>query len=206
MMFYSIEVRQGSFSKHGQINIRERALAENLVQHILIKLSQISRKLKQVPQDLQEVSTIVHDIYYGNFSLFQSLPDVWAIDQIMPVMPIHRLEEAPAHPAIISDITCDCDGKIDRFPDAYQERKNIMLHTFDENNDYYIGVFLVGAYQETLGDLHNLFGDTNVITIHVDENGGYKFTKELEGDSVEDVLSFVEYDVRSMKKPFETYR
>jgi len=196
-LFYRSQVRQ--LFKSGQITIRERALAENLVQHILIKLSELSRELKQIPKDLQHINRMVHDIYYGNFSLFQSLPDVWAIDQIMPIMPIHRLDEAPSHPAIISDITCDCDGKIDNFPDAYNEKRNIMLHDLKDGEDYYLGVFLVGAYQETLGDLHNLFGDTNVITIHVNKDGGYQFIRELEGDSVEDVLSYVEYDVRSMK-------
>jgi arginine decarboxylase len=197
VLFYRSQARQ--LFKHGQIALRERALAENLVQHILIKLSQISREMKHIPRDLQNINQMVYDVYYGNFSLFQSLPDVWAIDQIMPVMPIHRLNEAPSHPAIISDITCDCDGKIDNFPDPYNERKNIMLHDLIPGEDYYLGVFLVGAYQETLGDLHNLFGDTNVISIHVNKDGGYQFMREVEGDSVADVLSYVEYDVRSMK-------
>jgi len=197
-LFYRSQARQ--LFKHGQITIRVRALAENLVQHIFIKLSQLSRELKQIPKDLQDINRMVYDIYYGNFSLFQSLPDVWAIDQIMPIMPIHRLNEAPSHPAIISDITCDCDGKIDNFPDSFNERRNLMLHELQDGEDYYMGVFLVGAYQETLGDLHNLFGDTNVISINVGKDGSFQFVHELEGDSVEDVLSYVEYDVRSMKR------
>ncbi len=196
-LYYRSQARQ--LFKHGQINIRERALAENLVQHILIKISQLSREMKQIPKDIQNIKKMVHDIYYGNFSLFQSLPDVWAIDQIFPIMPIHRLDEAPSRPAIISDITCDCDGKIDSFPDYFHEKKSIMLHELKEQEDYYLGAFLVGAYQETLGDLHNLFGDTNVISIHVNEDGSYDFIRELEGDSVEDVLTYVEYDVSSMK-------
>ncbi len=197
VLFYKSQARQ--LFKHGQITIRERALAENLVQHILIELSEVSRHMKQIPRGLQNINRMVYDIYYGNFSLFQSLPDVWAIDQIMPVMPIHRLNEAPTHPAIISDITCDCDGKIDKFPDPYNEKRNIMLHELLPDEDYYLGVFLVGAYQETLGDLHNLFGDTNVISINVNQDGSYQFIREVEGDSVADVLAFVEYDVRSMK-------
>ncbi|MBM9603984.1 biosynthetic arginine decarboxylase [Desulfopila inferna] len=197
VLFYKSQARQ--LFKHGQITIRERALAENLVQHILIELSEVSRHMKQIPRGLQNINRMVYDIYYGNFSLFQSLPDVWAIDQIMPVMPIHRLKEAPTHPAIISDITCDCDGKIDKFPDPYNEKRNIMLHELLPDEDYYLGVFLVGAYQETLGDLHNLFGDTNVISINVNQDGSYQFIREVEGDSVADVLAFVEYDVRSMK-------
>ncbi len=196
-LFYRSQGRQ--LFKHGHISIRERAMAENLVQHILIKISQLSKTLDYVPKDVQLINQIVHDIYYGNFSLFQSLPDVWAIDQIMPVMPVHRLDEEPTRPAIISDITCDCDGKIDRFPDKNQERGSIMLHTLKEQEEYYLGVFLVGAYQETLGDLHNLFGDTNVVSISVNEDGSYKILREVEGDSVEDVLSYVEYDLRAIK-------
>lgn len=196
-LFYRTQARQ--LFKHGQISIRERALAENLVQHTLIKISEISRELDHIPKDVQKINRLIYDVYYGNFSLFQSLPDVWAIDQILPVMPIHRLGEAPTRPAIISDITCDCDGKIDNFPDISQEKNSIMLHPLKDSEEYYLGVFLVGAYQETLGDLHNLFGDTNVVSIHVNDDGSYKFIRELEGDSVADVLTYVEYDLRAMK-------
>jgi arginine decarboxylase len=128
---------------------------------------------------------------------------MWAINQIFPVMPIHRLNEAPTRPANISDITCDCDGKIDNFPDGPHNRSNIMLHDLKEAEEYYLGVFLVGAYQETLGDLHNLFGDTNVVSIHVNEDGTYKFIRDIEGDSVSDVLSYVEYDINAMKLRFK---
>jgi arginine decarboxylase len=114
-LFYRSQARQ--LFKHGQINIRERALAENLVQHTMLKISQLSRSMEHIPKDIQNINKLVYDVYYGNFSLFQSLPDVWAINQILPVMPIHRLTEAPSRAAIISDITCDCDGKIDSFPD-----------------------------------------------------------------------------------------
>ncbi len=196
-LFYRNQARQ--FFKHGQINIRERALAENLVRHILIKISKVGTTLAHVPKDVQEINKLLYDTYYGNFSLFQSLPDVWAIDQIFPMMPIHRLRERPRHPAIISDITCDCDGKIDTFPDYAHEKKSLMLHELKDDEEYYLGAFLVGAYQETLGDLHNLFGDTNVVSIHAQEDGSYQFVRELEGDSVSDVLSYVEYDVRSIK-------
>jgi arginine decarboxylase len=165
----------------------------------MIKITEVAKNLDHVPADVQKITKLVYDIYYGNFSLFQSLPDVWAIDQIMPTMPVHRLNEAPSRPAIISDITCDCDGKIDTFPDISQEANTIMLHPLKDGEEYYLGVFLVGAYQETLGDLHNLFGDTNVVSIHVNENGTYKFLREIEGDSVEDVLSYVEYDTRGIK-------
>ncbi len=150
-------------------------------------------------QRCAEDEQLIYDIYYGNFSLFQSLPDVWAIDQILPTMPLHRHLEAPTRQAIISDITCDCDGKIDNFPDVFEGKSTIMLHPLKDDEDYYMGVFLVGAYQETLGDLHNLFGDTNVVSIHVNDDGSYKFMLELEGDSVSDVLSYVEYDMPSMR-------
>jgi arginine decarboxylase len=196
-LFYRNQARQ--LFKHGQINIRERALAENLVRHILIKISEVGATLNHIPKDVAEISKLLYDVYYGNFSLFQSLPDVWAIDQIFPMMPIHRLRERPTHPAIISDITCDCDGKIDSFPDYSHEKKALMLHELKDDEEYYLGVFLVGAYQETLGDLHNLFGDTNVVSIHAQEDGSYQFIRELEGDSVSDVLAYVEYDVRSIK-------
>jgi arginine decarboxylase len=196
-LYYRTQARQ--LFKHGHISIRERALAENIVQHTLIKISEISRELDHIPKDVQKINRLIYDVYYGNFSLFQSLPDVWAIDQILPIMPIHRLEEAPTRPAIISDITCDCDGKIDNFPDISQDKSSIMLHPLKNGEEYYLGVFLVGAYQETLGDLHNLFGDTNVVSIHVNDDGSYKFIRELEGDSVADVLSYVEYDLRAIK-------
>lgn len=197
-LYYRNQARQ--LFKHGQTNLRDRALAENLVRHILIKISKVGAELKHVPKDVQDIDRLLYDIYYGNFSLFQSLPDVWAINQIFPVMPIHRLSEAPTHPAIISDITCDCDGKIDNFPDYSHDKNALMLHELKDGEEYYLGVFLVGAYQETLGDLHNLFGDTNVATIHVNDDGSYQVIKELEGDSVADVLSYVEYDVKAIKK------
>ncbi|TCK62020.1 biosynthetic arginine decarboxylase [Seleniivibrio woodruffii] len=196
-LFYRNQARQ--LFKHGQITLRQRAMAENLVRHILMKISSTARHMTHVPKDVQDIDKLLYDIYYGNFSLFQSLPDVWAINQIFPVMPIHRLNEAPTRPAIISDITCDCDGKIDNFPDYSHDKNAILLHDLKESEEYYLGVFLVGAYQETLGDLHNLFGDTNVVSINVHLDGSYEVVRELEGDSVSDVLSYVEYDVKAMK-------
>ncbi|WP_136809182.1 biosynthetic arginine decarboxylase [Desulfosediminicola flagellatus] len=196
-LFYRSQARQ--LFKHGHITIRERAIAENLVKHILIKISETSKELDHIPKDVEKINRLIYDVYYGNFSLFQSLPDVWAIDQILPLMPIHRLKEEPTRQAIISDITCDCDGKIDKFPDTYQDKSSILLHPLQNGDEYYLGVFLVGAYQETLGDLHNLFGDTNVVSIHVNDDGTYQFMRELEGDSVADVLSYVEYDLRAIK-------
>ncbi|MCG6929648.1 MAG: biosynthetic arginine decarboxylase [Desulfofustis sp.] len=196
-LFYRSHARQ--LFKHGHISLREKALAEDLAQHILLKISQLSRELDHVPRDVQTINRLIYDVYYGNFSLFQSLPDVWAINQILPTMPLHRHLEAPVRPAIISDITCDCDGKIDLFPGSAGNRRTIMLHPLNSGEEYYLGVFLVGAYQETLGDLHNLFGDTNVVSINVHDDGTYSFIRELEGDSVADVLSYVEYDIRATR-------
>lgn len=196
-LFYRNQSKQ--LFKYGQINLRIRAFAENLFRNTLLKISKIAATMDYVPEDVQEIDKIIHDVYYGNFSLFQSLPDVWAIDQIFPIMPIHRLNEKPENPAIISDITCDSDGKINSFPDSSHNKKSLLLHDLKENEEYYLGVFLVGAYQETLGDLHNLFGDTNVVSINVDKDGSYQFVRELEGDSISDVLSYVEYDIKLIK-------
>jgi arginine decarboxylase len=202
-LFYRDQARQ--LFKHGQISIRERAIAEDLFRHILIKISKTAAKLEHVPREIQEIYDVLSDVYYGNFSVFQSLPDVWAINQIFPVSPIHRLDEEPCRPAIIADITCDSDGKIDLFPDADEAKRTIMLHDLKEKEEYYLGVFLVGAYQETLGDLHNLFGDTNVVSIHINDDGSYEFVRELEGDSVADILSYVEYDVRAIKQRIKNF-
>ena len=197
-LFYRDEIRD--LFRRGQISLRSRALAENIYLEILQRIKTVTMGRQDEYPDLAGLEEGLADIYYGNFSVFQSLPDIWAIDQVFPIMPIHRLDEVPSRQAILADITCDCDGKIDTFPDYSHEKNSIMLHDLKDNEEYYIGVFLVGAYQETLGDLHNLFGDTNVVSIHVNENGSYKFLRELEGDSVADVLSYVEYDVKSLKK------
>lgn len=202
-LFYKSQAQQ--LFKHGQISLRERAMAEDLLRHILIKITAVAKELEYVPEEIKQIETLIPDIYYGNFSLFQSLPDVWAIDQLFPVAPIHRLYEEPARNAIIADITCDSDGKIDLFPAFPQAKKTILLHELKNDEEYYLGVFLVGAYQETLGDLHNLFGDTNVVTIHVQEDGSYDFSRELEGDSVGDVLSYVEYDVNAIKQRMKNF-
>lgn len=177
----------------GEVGIRERSEADQLFWKIIEKIYKLSRSLKYVPEEIQDLNRIMTDIYYGNFSLFQSMPDSWAIDQLFPIMPIHRLNERPVNPAIIADTTCDCDGKIDKFIDLYDIKHFLLLHRFKADQDYILGVFLVGAYQETLGDLHNLFGDTHAVNISLDENGELEYRKELTGDSVSDVLSYVEY-------------
>ncbi|MBN2704048.1 MAG: biosynthetic arginine decarboxylase [Pontiellaceae bacterium] len=193
--YYRDEIHQRF--KRGTMTLRERALAGEIFWHIVTRICALTKEMEFVPEELRELPTILADIYYGNFSLFQSLPDVWAIDQLFPIMPIHRLKEKPTREVVLADITCDCDGKIDHFVGQYTTRETLQLHNLTDK-EYYLGVFLVGAYQETLGDLHNLLGDTNVVTVRVDYEGNLQFSRELEGDSVADVLSYVEYDPKAM--------
>jgi arginine decarboxylase len=199
-LYYRDEIRQ-SF-KHGDITLRDRALGEMMFWHAMQRIAAESRKMKHVPQELRDIDAVLADIYYGNFSVFQSLPDAWAIDHHFPVMPIHRLNEEPTRQGIVADITCDCDGKIDKFIDSHGVKNALALHELKNDEEYYLGVFLVGAYQETLGDLHNLLGDTNVVSIRADDNGDFSFVREIEGDSVADVLTYVEYDPKQMVVEF----
>jgi len=193
-VYYRDEIRQLFLT--GQVSLRERTLAERYFWAIVKRIAQEKTKLKHIPKDLLEIDHSLADIYYGNFSVFQSLPDSWAIDQLFPIMPVHRLKEEPACRAILSDITCDSDGRIDKFIDPQGVKHTLPLHPLRDGEEYYLGVFLVGAYQETLGDFHNLLGDTNVVSISVEEDGSYHFVRELRGDSVADILTYVEYDPR----------
>lgn len=191
-IYYREEIQKAF--KHGDITLRQYALADRLFWHILTRIRAEIPKLRFVPEDMRNLDDAMADIYYCNFSVFQSLPDSWAIDQIFPIMPIQRLNEKPGRLAVLSDITCDCDGKIDLFADMRDIRRALPVHAVGPDEDYILAVFLVGAYQETLGDLHNLLGDTNVASILVDEDGEIEYEKELAGDSVGDVLSYVEYN------------
>ncbi len=190
-VYYRDEIR--SAFDHGTVSLRERALAERIFWHVINRVAKEIQGRKYVPDELAGLSAAIADVYHGNFSVFQSLPDSWAIEQLFPVMPIHRLQEAPTRQATLADITCDCDGKINRFIDLHDVRNTLPLHRLLEREDYYMGVFLVGAYQETLGDLHNLLGDTHVVSVHVDEEGQIEYAREIPGDTVADVLSYVEY-------------
>lgn len=201
-VYYRDQVRAQFF--YGNATLRERGLAEAWFWHILTRISNLIAQLDDIPEDLRELSSTLVDFYYGNFSLFQSLPDSWAIDQLFPVMPIHRLDEKPRQRAVLADITCDCDGKIDRFIDKEDVAKILPLHEIKPNESYYVAVFLVGAYQETLGDLHNLLGDTNVVGVHM-EKGKPVYTHEVEGDTVADVLSYVEYDPKELVSRFRSF-
>lgn len=199
-LYYRDQTRQ--MFLHGNITLRERALSESIFWNIISRIARKKKELKFTPPELENLESAIADIYYCNFSIFQSVPDSWAIDQLFPIMPIHRLKEIPRRNAVIADITCDCDGKIDNFIDFRDVSKTLPLHELKENENYYIGIFLVGAYQETLGDLHNMFGDTNVISVRIKGDGGYDIVREIQGDSVETVLSYVEYDPVEMRTGF----
>lgn len=199
-LYYRDEMRQ--LFKMGTLSLRERSRGENIFWNIMQAIARQTKEMKNPPKELEDLDTALTDIYYLNFSIFQSVPDSWAIDHLFPIMPVHRLNEKPTRQAILADITCDCDGKIDRFIDPHTIRTSLPLHELKENEDYYLGIFLVGAYQETLGDLHNLMGDTNVVTIRITEDGEFDIIGELEGDSVADVLSYVEFDPKDIKARF----
>jgi len=188
--------------RNGDIRLRERALAENLFLAIAQVLSERLDQPDNIPVTLSSLKQSLADIYYGNFSVFQSLPDTWAIGQMFPIMPIQRLDEFPERDATISDLTCDCDGKLDRFVLSGGESKTLPLHPLQSDEDYILGAFLMGAYQETLGDLHNLFGDTNVISVRINEDGGFDVTKEQSGDTISEVLSMLEYNPTFFYKEF----
>jgi arginine decarboxylase len=181
----------------GYLPLEQRSMAENLFWAICTKLQKIVQTLAEVPEDLQTLDEQLSDTYFCNFSLFQSIPDSWAIKQLFPVMPIHRLNEKPTKYAVLGDITCDSDGKLDRFVDRRDVKKTLPLHTVN-GDGYYLGVFLVGAYQEILGDLHNLFGDTHAVHVSLDDHGNARLDTVIKGDTVKEVLDYVEFDAESL--------
>ena len=199
-LYYREEIQKAF--KHGDITLRQHASADCLFWYILTRIRELSLDLKMIPKDLQGLDALLADVYYCNFSVFQSLPDAWAIEQLFPIMPIHRLCEKPTRNACLTDITCDCDGRIDKFIDHHDVNPVLPVHTFRKGEPYMLAAFLVGAYQETLGDLHNLFGDTNVVSVRVDEDDDIEYVEEVAGDSVGDVLSYVEYRPEQLKEQF----
>lgn len=188
----------------GLLDLRTRALIERLFWSIAKECHRISTEMKHPPEEIRMLAKMLADKYFCNFSLFQSLPDSWAIDQVFPIMPIHRLNEKPDRIATLQDITCDSDGKIDRFISTTNYSYYMHLHEFNPNEPYYIGVFLVGAYQEILGDLHNLFGDTNAVHITVDEEG-YEIKQVIDGETVAEVLDYVGYNAKKLVRTVETW-
>jgi arginine decarboxylase len=176
----------------GYLSVEWRALTEQLFWSVCGKLLKIVRELDYVPEELDGLEALLSDTYFCNFSIFQSMPDSWAIKQLFPIMPIHRLNEPPTRRAVLGDITCDSDGKIDQFIDLRDVRKTLQLHSFD-GRPYYLGAFLLGAYQEILGDLHNLFGDTNAVHVSLDDDGEINLDAVIKGDTVREVLHYVQY-------------
>lgn len=188
----------------GMLNLKTRAQIERLYFSIAREIYQIVGRSKHAPEELKQLSKLLPDKYFCNFSLFQSLPDSWAIDQIFPIIPIHRLDERPDRIASLQDITCDSDGKIDNFISNGNQASYLPVHTKKKNESYYLGAFLVGAYQEILGDLHNLFGDTNAVHIEVDENG-YKIEQVIDGETVAEVLEYAQYNAKKLVRTVETW-
>jgi arginine decarboxylase len=181
----------------GYLDLQGRARVDRLFWACCEKIQRVMGDLPHPPEDLEDLERSLADIYYGNFSVFQSAPDHWAVNQLFPVMPIHRLDEEPTRRGIFADLTCDSDGKMDQFIDLRDVKNVLELHSFD-GSPYYVGVFLLGAYQEILGDLHNLFGDTDAVHVRLEDDGSYSVEHVVEGDSVDDVLHYVQYDRRAL--------
>ena len=190
--------------RHGIIDLKTRAQIESLYWSITHEISELVHHMKHVPDELRKLDKSMSDKYFCNFSLFQSLPDSWGIDQLFPIMPIERLNERPTRSATLQDITCDSDGKISAYINYNQQTSYIPLHPFKDGEHYYIGFFLVGAYQEILGNMHNLFGDTNAVHITVDESG-YSIDKTIDGETVADVLEYVQYDPKRLVRRLESW-
>ncbi|MFT7670833.1 MAG: arginine decarboxylase [Planctomycetota bacterium] len=177
----------------GQLEMTERARFESLFWFGLAQVQRVTKSLEYVPDELAGLERDLADTYFMNFSLFQSMPDSWAIKQLFPVLPVHRLDEEPTRRAVLADITCDSDGKIDRFISLGEAKPTLELHDVREGEPYYLGFFLVGAYQEILGDMHNLFGDTNIVHVDTDSQGRPRLHHIVRGERVQDVLSYVGY-------------
>ncbi len=189
----------------GLIDLRTRAMVEKLFWSIAREVGDIAQTMKHAPEELRKVSRMLPDKYFCNFSLFQSLPDHWAIDQLFPVMPLSRLDEKPTRMATLQDMTCDSDGKIAHFISVQGGSADfLMLHPLRQGESYYLGVFLAGAYQEILGDMHNLFGDTNAVHISVYKDR-YEIDKVIDGETVAEVLDYVQFDPKKLVRNVETW-
>lgn len=191
--------------RHGIIDLKTRAQIESLYWAISHEVAELAHHQKHVPDELRTLDKQMADKYFCNFSLFQSMPDSWGIDQLFPIMPIERLDEKPTRSATLQDITCDSDGKISAYVNGTQQTSYLPLHTIKHGEHYYIGVFLVGAYQEIMGNMHNLFGDTNAVHISVDNNGGYEIEQIIDGETVADVLEYVQYEPKKLVRRLEIW-
>jgi arginine decarboxylase len=181
----------------GYLPLEQRSMVENLFWAICHKIRKLAKTLEFMPEELEGLDSLLSDTYFCNFSLFQSIPDSWAIKQLFPIMPIHRLREQPTRQAVIGDITCDSDGKVDQFIDRRDVKRTLPLHQFD-GRPYYLGAFIIGAYQEILGDLHNLYGDTNAVHVSLDDSGQVVLEHVIKGDTVREVLDYVEFEPQSL--------
>jgi arginine decarboxylase len=186
----------------GVLSLRDRAMAESMYMATMNRIAHIVGESRNGFEEITKaVDAHLVDRYFCNFSLFQSLPDSWAIDQLFPIMPIHRLDERPDRRGTLQDMTCDSDGKIDRFVGGKDGRSSLELHAYREGEDYILGIFLTGAYQEILGDLHNLFGDTNAVHIRLTD-AGYEVTDMVHGDTVTEVLNYVQFSASNLLATF----
>ena len=185
----------------GYLPLAQRSLAENLYWAICRRIHKMAKELEFFPEELEGLDGMLSDTYFCNFSLFQSVPDSWAVKQLFPIMPIHRLEEMPSRAGVLGDISCDSDGKIDQFIDRRDVKKTLPLHPFN-GEPYVMGAFLVGAYQEILGDLHNLFGDTNAVHVSLGENGDVILDTVIRGDTVREVLDYVQFSAKTLLEEF----
>ncbi len=188
----------------GLLDLKTRASVEKLFWTIAKEVFLLSQEMKHPPEELRILSRLLADKYFCNFSLFQSLPDSWAIDQIFPIMPIHRLNEKPTRVATLQDITCDSDGKIDNFIGVRNYSHYLPVHELKKDQSYYIGVFLIGAYQEILGDLHNLFGDTNAVHVVIKDDK-YEIKQIIDGETIAEVLSYVQYNSKNLVRKMEVW-
>jgi arginine decarboxylase len=185
----------------GYLPLQQRSLAENLYWAICRRVYRMAREFEYFPEELEGLESMLSDTYFCNFSLFQSMPDSWAVKQLFPIMPIHRLDREPPRHAVLGDISCDSDGKIDQFIDRRDVKKTLPLHPFN-GEPYYLGAFLVGAYQEILGDLHNLFGDTNAVHVSLSGTGEPVLEAVIQGDTVREVLDYVQFSSKTLLEEF----
>lgn len=201
----ALQIREEALDRFslGMLDLHTRAQIEKLFWSVAREVNEIAKTMKHVPEELR-ISKMLPDKYFCNFSLFQSLPDSWAIDQMFPIMPISRLDEKPVRTATIQDVTCDSDGKINYFISSHGFSNALPIHPIKNGESYYLGVFLVGAYQEILGDMHNLFGDTNTVHVSVHKNG-YEIEQIIDGETVAEVLDYVQYNPKKLVRNVETW-
>jgi len=202
----ALQIREEALDRFnlGMLDLRTRAQIEKLFWSVAREVADIASSMKHPPEELRRISKMIPDKYFCNFSLFQSLPDSWAIDQVFPIMPISRLDERPTRTATIQDITCDSDGKIANFISNQSTSPSLPVHALKPGEPYYLGVFLVGAYQEILGDMHNLFGDTNAVHIDVNKDG-YEIDQVIDGETVAEVLDYVQFSPKKLVRNVETW-